>query len=120
MNKGKLTGTKATYYALDKKGENGYNEIGGSKNGKTATEETAGATIAGQSIISENGDYSGRGGISFFNDVQGIRRISEISQRKETVERVKTFASTIYYKAQNDQQANASPVKRRGDFAFIG
>ena len=106
LNKGKLTGVKATAYALDKNSENGYNGIGGSKNGKTATEESAGTASTGQSIISENGDNSGRGGISFFNDVQGIRRISEISRRKETVEKVKTFASTIYYKAENEQQAD--------------
>ena len=72
-------------YALDKAGENGYNGIGGSKNGKTATEESPRTASPGQPIISENGYNSGRGGISFFNDVQGIRRISEISRREETV-----------------------------------
>ena len=82
-------------YALDKTGENGYNGIGGSKNGKTATEESAGTAGTGQPIISEDGDNSGRRGISFFNDVRGIRRIFEISRREETVERVKTFAPTI-------------------------
>ena len=106
LNKGKLTGVKETAYALDKNSKNGYNGIGGSKNGKTATEESAGTAGTGQPIISEDGDNSGRGGISFFNDVQGIRRISEISRRKETVEKVKTFASTIYYKAENEQQAD--------------
>ena len=38
--------------------------------------------------------------------MQGIRRISEISRRKETVERVKSFASRIYYNAANEQQAD--------------
>lgn len=101
LNKGKIKGAQANAFAVDNSSQNSYNnEAGGTANEQTKRNQNNKNTSTG----ANDGGNSGRRGISFFNDLQGTRRIFEISRNAETVQRVKDFASMVYAKAENETQ----------------
>lgn len=105
LNKGKIKGAQANAFAIDNSSQNSYNnEAGGTANEQTKRNQNNKNTSTGAETGANDGGNSGRRGISFFNDLQGTRRIFEISRNAETVQRVKDFASLVYAKAENETQ----------------
>ena len=105
LNKGKIKGAQANAFAIDNSSQNSYNnEAGGTANEQTKRNQNNKNTSTGAETGANDGGNSGRRGISFFNDLQGTRRIFEISRNAETVQRVKDFASMVYAKAENETQ----------------
>ena len=105
LNKGKIKGAQTNAFAIDNSSQNSYNnEAGGTANEQTKRNQNNKNTSTGAETGANDGGNSGRRGISFFNDLQGTRRIFEISRNAETVQRVKDFASMVYAKAENETQ----------------
>ena len=97
LNKGKIKGAQANAFAIDNSSQNSYNnEAGGTANEQTKRNQNNKNTSTGAETGANDGGNSGRRGISFFNDLQGTRRIFEISRNAETVQSVKYFASMVY------------------------